>query len=131
MFDVPFIKGVAWTAEDDNKHSRVAVISRALAEKVFGSVDVVGFPLRVETTELRVVGVIENWRMVPHFYDLNNDVYGQGEQLFVPWTTSRDLKLDHDGSMNCWDNHDDPEALGAPCEWIQFWVELDSDTAAA
>ena len=130
MFEVPFLKGTGWTADDDAKHARVAVISRVLAEKVFGSIDVVGFPLRIEGTELRVIGVIDDWRVVPHFYDLWTDVYGKGEQLFVPWSTSRDLKLDHDGNMNCWDNHDDGEALGAPCEWIQFWVELDSEAAA-
>jgi putative ABC transport system permease protein len=127
MFDVPFLKGSGWSAVDDAGHARVAVISRALAEKVFGTTDVVGFSIRVESNQLRVVGVIDDWRVVPHFYDLMTDTYGKGEQLFVPWSTSRDLKLDHDGSMNCWDNHDDPEALGAPCEWIQFWVELDSD----
>ena len=34
--------------------------------------------------------------------------------------------------MNCWDEHDRRRrALGAPCEWIQFWVELDSDAKAA
>jgi putative ABC transport system permease protein len=72
--------------------------------------------------------VIDRWRPTPHFYDLNMDVYGQGEQLFVPWTTSRDLKLSHDGNMNCWAEHDaDNELVGAPCEWIQFWVELGSD----
>ncbi|MEO6777299.1 MAG: ABC transporter permease [Kofleriaceae bacterium] len=132
MFDVPFVKGTGWSAQDDANHARVAVISRALAEKVFGSVDVIGFPLKIEDHEMRIVGVIDNWRVVPHFYDLDTDVYGKGEQLFVPWTTSRDLKLMRDGSMNCWDsNHDDAEAVGAPCEWIQLWVELDSDAKAA
>src|SRR5205807_1666989 len=74
----------------------------------------------------------DTWRPVPHFYDLNNDNYSAGEQVFVPFSTSRDLKLGRTGSMNCWDTHSDNEAVGAPCEWIQFWVELDSaDKAAA
>ncbi|HET9989913.1 MAG TPA: ABC transporter permease [Kofleriaceae bacterium] len=128
MFDVPFIKGGAWSAQEDANHARVAVISKQLAEKLFGSTDVVGFPVRVETTEMRVVGVLDDWRPIPHFYDLATDPYGQGEQLYVPWTTSRDLDLDRSGNMNCWDSkHDDPTVLGAPCEWIQLWVELDSD----
>jgi putative ABC transport system permease protein len=128
MFDVPFIKGGPWSAQDDANHNRVAVIGKELAEKLFGSTDVVGFPVRVETTELRIVGVIDAWRPVPHFYDLQTGGYGQGEELFIPWTTSRDLDLDRNGSMNCWDSkHDDPTVLGAPCEWIQLWVELDSD----
>jgi len=128
MFDVPFLKGGPWSAQDDTNHGRVAVIGKQLAEKLFGSTDVVGFPVQVETTEMRIVGVLDDWRPIPHFYDLASDVYGQGEQLYVPWTTSRDLSLDRSGNMNCWDSkHDDPTVLGAPCEWIQMWVELDGD----
>jgi putative ABC transport system permease protein len=127
MFDVPFVKGHGWSADDDTAHARVVVISKVLAEKVFGNSDVIGFTLHVEGTEMRVVGVIDDWRPTPHFYDLNTDVYGQGEALFVPWTTSIDLKLGHDGDMSCWGEHDDPTALDAPCEWTQCWVQLDSD----
>jgi putative ABC transport system permease protein len=132
MFDVPFVKGGPWSAQDDANHNRVAVIGTELAEKLFGSTDVVGFTLRVETTEMRIVGVIGNFNPVPHFYDLLTEQYGQGEQLYLPWTTSRDLQLEHNGSMNCWSSeHDDSTALGAPCEWIQVWVELDSDAKLA
>lgn len=133
MFDVPFAKGAAWSAADDTAHVRVVVISKELAEKVFGNSDVIGFTLRIDGTELRVVGVLDAWRPTPHFYDLQMDVYGRGEQLLVPWTTSRDLKLDHDGNMNCWgsDVDIDNEEVGAPCDWIQLWVELDSDAKLA
>lgn len=128
MFDVPFVKGTAWSAADDAAHARVVVISRELAEKVFGNTDVIGFTMHIEGTEMRVVGVLDRWRPTPHFYDLNMDIYGRGEQLLIPWTTSRDLKLNHDGNMNCWAEHDvDNEEVGAPCEWIQFWVELGTD----
>lgn len=128
MFDVPFAKGAPWGVAEDTAHARVVVISRELAEKVFGNTDVVGFTIRIEGTEMRVVGVLDTWRPTPHFYDLNMDVFGRGEQLFIPWTTSRDLKLNHDGNMNCWAEHDmDNEELNAPCDWIQFWVELGTD----
>jgi putative ABC transport system permease protein len=73
-----------------------------------------------------VVGVIDDWRPSPRFYDLNRDTYGPGEQLFIPLSTSRDLKLGRSGSLDCWDEHVDPLAVGAPCVWLQFWVELDS-----
>ncbi|HRO88813.1 MAG TPA: ABC transporter permease, partial [Chiayiivirga sp.] len=36
MFAVPFAFGGAWTAEDDERHARVAVISADLNEKLFG-----------------------------------------------------------------------------------------------
>src|SRR5262249_2508853 len=81
--------------------------------------------------DLRVIGVIDDWRPSPHFYDLNNDTYAKGEQLFVPFTTSRDLKLDRSGSLDCWDEPSgDPLAVGAPCVWLQFWVELDTQDKA-
>ena len=131
MFRVPFLAGGAWTADDDTRAARVAVIARALAEKVFGAVDVVGRTLRVEDTELRVAGVIDTWRPTPHFYDLNTDAYGKGEQLFVPFSTSRELKLARKGKMDCWGEAADPTAVGVPCVWIQLWVELGSKAKAA
>jgi putative ABC transport system permease protein len=132
MFRVPFVAGGAWTAEDDARNARVVVVSRELADKVFGTTAVVGRSLRVEGTAMRIAGVIDTWRPTPHFYDLNTDSYGKGELLFAPFSTSRDLKLGRNGTMNCWGQHTDPEAVGAPCEWIQFWVELNSaDKVAA
>ena len=132
MFQVPFIAGAPWTADDDTRGTRVAVITRALADKVFGATEVVGRTLRVEGNDLRVIGVIANWRPTPHFYDLNNDTYGKGEQLFVPFSTSRDLKLSRSGSLDCWDDPiGDPLALGVSCVWTQFWVELATVEKAA
>ncbi len=132
MFDVPFLKGAGWTADDDTAHARVAVISKPLAEKLFGSIDVVGFTMRMESTEIRVIGVIEDWHPEPHFFDLSMGAYNVNEQLYVPWTTARDLKLGHDGEMTCWGQEKgDQLDAGAPCIWIQYWVELASDAKAA
>ncbi|HEY0477328.1 MAG TPA: ABC transporter permease [Kofleriaceae bacterium] len=131
MFGVPFVTGGPWTADDDARRAHVAVIARSLADKVFGSVAVVGRTIRVEGTELRITGVIDTWQVSPHFYDLNTARYGGSELVFVPFETSRDLKLHRSGNMNCWDEAPDPEAVGAPCEWIQVWVELDSPDKAA
>jgi putative ABC transport system permease protein len=131
MFDVPFVAGTGWTAADDDNAARVVVISKALAEKVYGSTSVIGKTLRVEKDDLRVIGVIDTWRPVPHFYDLNTDQYGKGDQLFVPFSTSLQINVGHSGNTNCWDEHTDAYAVGAPCEWVQFWVELDSSAKAA
>jgi putative ABC transport system permease protein len=124
MFRVPFLAGSAWTAADDAAGAHVAVLAKPLAEKLFGAIDVVGKAVRVEGTELRIVGVIDDWRPTPHFYDLYAGTYGVDEELFVPWETSYQLKLGHSGSTDCWDEHSDSRALGAPCTWLQFWVEL-------
>ncbi len=131
MFRVPFVAGSAWTSDDDTRASRVVVIARELAEKLFGTTDVVDRTIRVEGTEMRIAGVIDSWQPSPHFYDLNTGSYGKSELLFAPFSTSRELKLGRSGSMDCWDEHDDSTAVGAPCVWIQFWVELDSKDKAA
>jgi putative ABC transport system permease protein len=132
MFGVTFVAGAPWTADDDTKASRVAVISRELADKVYGSADVVGRDIKVEGNELRVVGVFEEFRPTPRFYDLNSDTYGAGEQLYAPFSTRNELKFHHSGSMNCWGDSGstDNEALNAQCDWIQLWVELDSPAKA-
>ena len=83
-----FVAGGGWRAEEDAGAARVAVIARALADKLFGTVDVVGRSLDVEGTELRIIGVTDTWRTSPHFYDLGTDPYAKGEQLFVPFSTS-------------------------------------------
>jgi putative ABC transport system permease protein len=133
MFRVKFIAGGAWTAEDDATSGHVVVIARTLAEKLFGATDVVGKTVQLEGTPMRVVGVIDGFMPTPHFYDLTTGDYGQEEQAFIPFSTSRELKLDRSGSMDCWSDDDDGDNTGlhANCVWIQYWVELDSAEKAA
>ena len=129
---VPFQYGAGWSAEQDARHGRVAVISKPLNEKLFGGADSTGKTVRFGGVDFQVVGVIDEWRPTPKFYDLNSNRYGEAEQAYVPFSTSRDLRMDRNGSMNCWrsdGNNDDPEGetgVNAPCSWIQYWVELDA-----
>lgn len=129
MFEVPFASGGGWSADDDARHARVAVIARELAEKLFDSVDVVGKTVRLDGTELRIIGVVDRWRMTPRFYDLTTDRFGKLEQVFLPMATAMELKMGRSGNMNCWASAEDPMALDAACEWIQYWVELDDASA--
>jgi putative ABC transport system permease protein len=131
MFDVPFLFGSGWTAAADEARAREVVISKALNEKVFGGGNSVGKTLRIDDNDFRVVGVLDTWRPVPKFYDLNvsRHGYGEAEQIFLPFSTSRDLKLGRSGNMNCFDDRVEglnPTDVGAPCVWMQFWVQLDS-----
>ncbi len=48
---------------------------------------------------MRITGVIDSWRPTPHFY--RTEDYGKAEQLFTPFSTSRELKMQRSGSMNC------------------------------
>ena len=131
MFDAPFLYGHGWSAAEDQRRDRVVVLSKALNDKLFGDADSTGKTVRLDHNDFRVVGVLDDWRPTPKFYDLNSDRYGEAEQAFVPFSTSRDLKMSRNGSMNCWDNgnsSDDPEGetgVNAPCVWLQYWVEID------
>mgnify|MGYP006195901735 CR=1 FL=1 len=132
MFQTPFVHGGGWSAEQDAGRARVAVIGTELNDKLFGGADSTGQTVRFNGVDFRVVGVLGDWRPVPKFYDLNSNRYGAPEQAYIPFSTSRDLRMDRNGSMNCWSsgaNSDDPEGetgVNAPCAWIQYWVELDA-----
>jgi putative ABC transport system permease protein len=135
MFEPPFLHGGGWSAQADEARERVAVITRSLNDKVFGGADSTGRTLRMEGEAFRIVGVIDDWRPTPKFYDMNSDRYGETEQVFLPFSTSRALDMDRSGSMNCWgDSREDAEGetgINAPCTWIQYWVELDDPSRVA
>ena len=125
MFDMPFQHGAGWTASQDEARARVVVISKALNEKLFGDADSIGRTIRLDKTDFRIVGVLDTWRPTPKFYDMNSDRFGTIEQVFLPFSTSRELNMDRNGSMDCWgDSKGDATALNVPCVWIQYWVEL-------
>ena len=134
MFDAPFAFGSGWTGADDDSRAQVAVISKELNEKLFGGGNSVGKTLRAGDNSLRIVGVLDKWRPTPKFYDLTNDRFSAVEQVFVPFSTSRTLKLGVQGNMDCWGDQTDADGsvgLNAPCAWVQYWVELDDPSKAA
>ncbi len=136
MFAMPFLFGNGWSATEDDGHARVVVITKALNEKLFGGENSVGKHVRIDRNEFRVSGVLDSWRPTPKFYDMNGtNGYGESEQVFLPFTTSRDLKMSRNGNMNCWgDSGSEPggeTGVNAPCSWIQYWVQLDTPEKAA
>jgi putative ABC transport system permease protein len=132
MFDVPIAEGRGWTAAEDRARARVVVISKKLKEQLFGDEAAVGRTLRLEQQDFKVIGVLDDWRPTPRFYDLTQSRFGEDELLFVPFWTSRDLEMSPNGNMNCWggseDTADDDSegnyGINARCSWLQYWVEL-------
>jgi putative ABC transport system permease protein len=133
MFRVPFEYGRPWDAADDTARARVAVISGELNDKLFGGADSVGRTLRLSGTTFHIVGVLGDWQPNPHFYDLNRKNYNEDEGIYLPLSTSQDLVLEHDGSVDCWGNGGGgmTPSHSSPCVWLQFWVQLDSPARAA
>ncbi|MCL1533531.1 ABC transporter permease [Xanthomonas nasturtii] len=135
MFDTPFLYGNAWGAGDDSRRARVAVLSETLNKKLFNGENSVGRTVRVDQNELRVVGVLRDWRLIPKFYDLNNGSYSKLEQIFIPFSTAMDLKLGTSGSRSCWGNtsgaSQESHGINETCAWVQYWVQLDTPQKAA
>jgi putative ABC transport system permease protein len=134
MFATPFLFGRAWTAADDEAQARDVVIARSLNDKLFGGANSVGRMLRMAGVSWRIVGVLDQWQPNPHFYDLNTGSYAYGEQVFLPLQTMVGLRLDRNGSSDCWGNGGGGVGNilpSADCVWLQFWVQLDTPAKAA
>ncbi len=133
MFDVPFRYGAPWSADDDAARSDVVVITRELNDRVFGGANSVGKVLNLDNHDYRVVGVRDKWQPIPKFYDLNNEKYGKGEDLYLPFTKAIDAHMESWGNRNCagdfkpgWEGR-----MHSECIWIQFWAELPTAADAA
>lgn len=127
MFDVPFLFGGPWESADDETRADVVVITRRLNDKVFGGADSVGKTLNLDGHDYRITGVLDRWQPVPKFYDLNNDTYGESEEVFLPFTRAVQGQMQTWGNNNCAGKSDEPGwegRLHSECIWIQFWVEL-------
>jgi putative ABC transport system permease protein len=132
MFEAPFLYGAGWDAAADDGHARVAVISRKLNEQLFGGINSLGRDVVLRGERFRVIGVLDAWRPVPHYFDMTNGVYREPADVFVPISTGMEMKLPSSGNTDCWDNPG-PEGmrgLNAPCSWLQYWVELASPADA-
>lgn len=138
MFDVPFAYGGPWSAADDQAHAPVAVVSRALNDKVFGGGDSLGKVLRLDGQDYRVVGVLRDWNPVPRYYDLQDAVGTVPDDVFVPFTRAIDQHKFTGESSNCgggvrgvalapgWSGQ-----LQSECVWLQFWAQLPTGADAA
>lgn len=133
MFGLQFLQGSAWTEADDEAHARVAVITRDLNNKLFDGDNSVGKMLRTPDGDFRIVGVVEDWRPTPHFYDMTTGRYDSYESLFVPLQTAVELGMDRNGNMNCFGDRPGQDAkqqlASDNCMWLQVWAELDHDSS--
>ena len=127
MFDTPFLAGGAWSADDDKNHADVAVITQKLNDKVFGGGNSVGKTINLDNHEFRIVGVLGLWEPIPQFYDLNNNAYGEGAEVYLPFTRAIDGQMPSWGNNNCNGDVGQPGwegRLRSECVWLQFWAEL-------
>lgn len=133
MFETPFRYGRGWTEAEDESRSRVAVIGSGLNDKLFHGEDSTGRTVHADGHDLRVIGVLDPWRPVPHFFDLNVGDYSGEEGVYVPLSTARDFLLNRAGGIQCWGkgSADESSLESSDCAWLQFWVQLDSPAKVA
>jgi putative ABC transport system permease protein len=129
MFDVPFLYGQAWSEQDDARGADVVVLSRDIADKLFGNTNPVGQRLMVMGAPFTVVGVTDRWLPLPRFYRLaGGSRFGQGEELFIPFSSAIRHETSHNGNMSCSSRRDPGWAslLTSECTWITAWFETRS-----
>lgn len=131
MFEVPFLHGQGWTSAHDAREARVAVLSKAKSEAIYGNADPVGRRFRAWGEEFTIVGVLAEWKPTPRYTNLTNGTGGHfnGEdQVFIPFSTAVALRVQPGGNTTC--SHDSGTGwegfLASECIWIQAWFELAS-----
>jgi putative ABC transport system permease protein len=88
MFNVPFLFGGAWRAEDDAAATNVVVISKSISEKLFGKENPVGKRIKLFGLEYQISGVTDTWQPSPRFVNVFNNqsgAYVGEEDVFLPF----------------------------------------------
>ena len=127
MFDVPFRYGGSWDRTSDDNRELVVVLSKETNEKVFGGEDSVGQFVRIGARNYKVMGVLDNYRPLPKYYDVTNGPFNDAEDYYIPFNLVVELELPRAGNTNCWKPTGDSgfqAFLNSECIWIQFWAEL-------
>lgn len=129
MFNVPFLFGSGWDEDSDTSAETVTVLTRQLNERLFGGENSVGRFLNIKDRRFRVVGVADTWEPVPRFYDPINGGLQEVQEMFIPFSLTRDLEMGSTGSDWGWKSEDIEtfeQWLNSESVWVQYFVELKS-----
>jgi len=133
MLDAPFKYGGPWSSSDDEAGTPVIVLSRKLNDKLFSGANSVGKILDITGQAYRVVGVLNDWVLVPRFYDLHVAPFGNVDEMFVPFNRAIKSQAPSISGTGCketraagWE-----ALLQSDCVWIQFWAEVPASEVAA
>ncbi len=135
MFDSPFRHGQAWSEADDTAGTNVAIMSREVAEKLFGAASPVGQQVIMMGEPFKIVGVLDKWSPLPHYYRLigGDGKFAKDDDVFIPYRTALRLKASPQGNMNCSGNPGPgiDALMASDCTFIQFWIEAKSASSRA
>lgn len=128
MFNVPFLYGTGWSRSADQAANTVVVLTRQLNERLFGGEDSVGRHLLIQDRRFEVVGVADTWEPTPRFYDPINGGFQEVQDMFIPFSLTRELELGSIGSDWGWKSENIEtfeQWLNSESVWVQYFVELD------
>jgi putative ABC transport system permease protein len=133
MFQAPFRFGAPWGRAEDEDGAPVVVISRKTNDRLFAGKNSVGNSVTLGETSYRVVGVLENWPLVPRFYNLHIRPYGQIDEIFIPFSRAIKAEVQSASGMSCQEtaNANFEARLRSECLWIQLWVQLPTSNEIA
>lgn len=128
MFDVPLLHGRIWA---DNQAHQELILSRATANKLYGRDDVVGETLLLDDRQYNVIGVLDNWQMLPKLYDANNRNYlSDSADIYLPLETGYDFNYMSNTQTQTFDDTDyrklASEGRTGALHQLQFWVQLNN-----
>ena len=136
MFEVPFLYGSGWSADEDNHRAADVVLTQEFNQHMFGGANSVGKEIVLGATTYRVVGVARHWNPAPRFYSAwsDDDPFSESPDFYVLLNRALDLHVDSSGRNSCrgnltfsgWD-----QWLQSNCVWLMPWVELDSASDVA
>ena len=90
LMDRPVGLGRGLTADDQRRHSTVAVVGATLASKLFGGSDPVGRDVVIEGVPYRIVGVLAGGQI------FNEEIYQDANGVLIPLETYMDrMDTDH------------------------------------
>ena len=127
MFEVPFLYGGPWDAKADAGPEPVIVLSKEANRKAFGGANSVGKTLVWAKREFRVIGVLDDWEVMPRYFDVSNGPFQEMDGAYVPLSWGPILELGSHGNTNCWKTEviDSFQAfLNSECIWMHGWFEL-------
>ena len=134
MFEAPFRYGQAWSEADDAAGADVVVLSRGMAELLFGAANPVGRRLRLLGHPFQIVGVLEHWRPLPRYYRMiGGDPYGNEAEFMLPLASAIRHQTTHSGGMSCSSRREPgwQALLESECTWFHFWFETRSGAGRA
>ncbi|AOT09326.1 ABC transporter permease [Pseudoalteromonas luteoviolacea] len=131
MFDVPFLYGASWSALEGKQGAQVVILSKQRNERLFGGQNSIGKDVMIGGRLYRVVGVLDDWRLIPRFYLQGLDMFDDARDMFIPFRTqvNNEWFSTKDANIYCWGKFDLNEfssLLNSECVWLYFWVELES-----